>query len=100
MAEECRRLAQRLEAGERKRFESRIAYFCKRLESCLTRAGFRCVNLEGRPIEMGIAASVLNLDEYSDEDELIVEQMIEPVIVGPQGVVRIGKAVAKKAAAE
>jgi hypothetical protein len=49
---------------------------------------------------MGIAASVLNLDEYSDEDELIVEQMIEPVIVGPQGVVRIGKAVAKKAAAE
>jgi len=96
-AEDYRRLVSRLDANEQNRFTNKLNYFCQRLQCCLSEGGLSLVNLEGQPYEMGIAADVLNLDEYSPCDDLIIDQMIEPVIMGPDGIVKTGKAMVRRA---
>ncbi len=91
-AKDYGRLISRVDACEQNRFANKLNYFLGRLQSCLAESGLTLVSLEGKPYEMGIAADVLNLDEYSSNDHLIVEQMIEPVILGPDGIIRMGKA--------
>jgi hypothetical protein len=96
-AKEYRRLILKLDANEQNRFASKLNYFLQRLQSCLAEGGLSLVSLEGQPYEMGIAADVLNLDEFSAGDDLIIEQMIEPVIMGPDGIVKTGKAMVRRA---
>jgi hypothetical protein len=96
-AEEYRRLIFKLDANEQSRFESKLRYFKERVLSCLAGGGLSLVTLEGNRYEMGIAADVLNLGDYSSNDDLIIDQMIEPVIMGPNGIVRTGKAMVRRA---
>ena len=99
-ANEYRRLVLKLDANEQNRFSHKAAYFLQRIQSCLAEGGMTLVSLEGQSYEMGIAADVLNLDEYSAGDDLIIDQMVEPVIMGPAGVVRAGKAMVRQAGAK
>ena len=96
-AKEYRRLVLKLDANEQNRFANKLNYFLQRLQSCLAEGGLNLVSLEGQPYEMGIAADVLNLDEYSPGDDLVIDQMIEPVIMGPDGIVKTGKALVRRA---
>jgi len=96
-AKEYRRLVLKLDANEQNRFSNKLNYFLQRLHFCLAEGGLTLVSLEGQPYEMGIAADVLNLDDYSPGDDLIIDQMIEPVIMGPDGIIRTGKAMVRRA---
>jgi hypothetical protein len=96
-AKEYRRLVLKLDANEQNRFANKLNYFLQRIQFCLAEGGLSLVSLEGQPYEMGIAADVLNLDEYSPGDDLIIDQMIEPVIMGPDGIVKTGKAMVRRA---
>lgn len=81
-AKDYRRLVLKLDANEQNRFAHKLNFFIQRLQSCLSDVGLTLVSLEGQPYEMGIAADVLNLDEYSANENLIIAQMIEPLIMG------------------
>jgi hypothetical protein len=96
-ANEYRRLVSRMDANEQTRFIGKLNYFARRVESCLAQADLKLVDLKGQSYDMGMAADVLNLDEYSPGDELVIEQMLEPPIIGPSGIVRTGKALVKRA---
>lgn len=96
-AKDYRRLVLKLDANEQNRFANKLNYFIQRLQACLAEGGLTLVSLEGQPYEMGIAADVLNLDDYSSDEDLIIDQMIEPVIMGPDGIVRTGKAMVRRA---
>jgi hypothetical protein len=96
-ANEYRRLVSRIDANEQARFIGKLNYFTRRVESCLAQADLKLVDLKGHSYDMGMAADVLNLDEYSPGDELVIEQMLEPPIIGPTGIVRTGKALVKRA---
>ena len=50
----------------------------------------RIVNVEGHEFDPGMAATPLNIEEFDSEDALIVDQMLEPIIMGPDGVIRKG----------
>lgn len=84
--------------GEKARFVSQHRYYVKRLEETLNAAGVRLVNIEGQPYDPGDAASALNLGDFGDNDQLIVEQMVEPIIMGTKGVLRPGTVMLKKVA--
>lgn len=84
------RVLARLDVSESARFASQLRYFQKRVDESLSTMGMRLVNLEGQPFDPGIAASALNLADFSPEDRLAVEQMIEPIVMGPDGLVRPG----------
>ena len=84
------RLLTKIDAGEQGRYRSQFLWFQKKREDSLTDVGMRLVDVEGHPFDPGMAATPLNIEEFSSEDTLVVDQMIEPIIMGPDGVVRTG----------
>ena len=90
------RLLSKLDAGEGARYTSQYRYYLKRLEETLESSGLRLVNVEGQPYDPGIAATALNIGDFSADDVLVVEQMIEPIIMGSEGLVRSGTVMLKK----
>lgn len=90
------RLVSRLEPGESSRYINQIRYFSKRLEENLERTGMRIVNLEGQSYDTGAAAAALNVADFSPEDVLVVDQMLEPIIMGTEGLLRSGTVTLRK----
>ena len=91
------RLVSKLDAGESSRYVNQLRYFQKKLEESLEASGLKLVNVEGQPFDPGMAASALNIGDFGPDDLLLVEQMVEPIIMGPeglrkQGTVMLGKA--------
>ena len=84
------RLTDGLDAEQQRRAVSRCAYFRKQLTDALEGVELRLVALEGSRYGPGLAASAVNADDFPSEDDLIVDQTIEPVVMGPAGVVRAG----------
>lgn len=90
------RLITKLDAGEQTRYRSQFRWFLKRLEQSLEAANLRIVNLEGQPFDPGLAATPVNIDEFDSNDKLAVDQMLEPTIMGPEGVIRTGTVTLRK----
>ena len=90
------RLLGKLDAGERGRYESQYRWFLKKFEDSLQKAGLRLVNLEGQPFDSGMAATPLNIDEFDASDTLVIDQMLEPVIMNDQGLVKTGTVMLRK----
>jgi len=86
-----------MDAGEGARFINQYRYYLKRLEESLEQAGLRLVNVEGHPYDPGIAATALNIGDFGPEDHLLVDQMVEPIIMGQEGLVRTGTVMLRKA---
>jgi hypothetical protein len=90
------RLLSKLDAGEQGRYRGQFRWFQRKLEEALTSAGLRLVNVEGHPFDPGMAATSLNIGEFDSRDVLIVDQMLEPIIMGPEGIVRTGTVTLRK----
>ena len=90
------RVLSKLDAGDAARFQNQLRFFQKRLEETLARTGLKLVNLEGEPYDAGMAATPVNIADFAPEDRLIVEQMVEPVIMGEEGIVRTGTVMLKR----
>ena len=91
------RLLTKLDAGEQGRYRSQFQWFQRKLEESLTDAEMSIVNVEGQPFDPGVAATPLNIEEFKSDDSLIVDQMLEPIIMGPDGVLRAGTVTLRKA---
>ena len=92
------RILTKLDAGEAPRFASQLRYYLKCLDDNLEAADLKIVNLEGHPYDPGIAASALNIGDFAPEDVLIVDQMVEPIIMGASGLIRPGTVMLQKVA--
>jgi len=90
------RLISKLDAGEAPRYANQARYFLKKIDDGLEGFGLRIVNLEGQPYDTGMAVSALNIADFGPDDVLFVEQMVEPVVMGPDGLVRGGTAMLAK----
>lgn len=93
------RMLGKLDAGEKTRFESQHRWYLKRVAECLEAADLRLVNIEEQVFDPGIAAKAINLGDFAPEEALVVEQMLEPIIMGSSGVVRSGTVVLRRAGA-
>jgi hypothetical protein len=87
----------KLDAGEQGRYANQLRYFQKKVEEQLEAAGFKLVSVEGQPFDPGIAASAVNLGDFGPDDKLLVEQMVEPIIMGTEGLRRQGTVLLRKA---
>lgn len=90
------RLLLKLDAGEQKRYMNQFRWFTKRVDDALEQAGLRIVNVEGHPFDPGMAAAPLNAADFDAQDTLVVDQMLEPIIMGNEGVVRTGTVTLRK----
>lgn len=91
------RLVSKLDAGEGSRYVNQLRYFQKKLEENLDASGLKLVNVEGQPFDPGMAASALNIGDFGPDDLLLVDQMVEPIIMGPEGLRKQGTVMLRKA---
>jgi hypothetical protein len=90
------RLLTKLDAGDGERYFNQLHYYIKRLEDNLEIAKIRFVNIEGQPYDPGMAATAMNIGDFGPDDRLLVDQMIEPIIMGPDGLIRPGTVMLRK----
>mgnify|MGYP001291966863 FL=1 len=90
------RLLLKLDAGEQNRYKSQFRWFIKKVEEALEQADLRIVNVEGHAFDPGTAATPLNIEEFDANDVLIVDQMLEPIIMGTEGLVKTGTVTLRK----
>ena len=90
------RLVNKLDAGEAGRYVNQLRYFQKKLEESLDATGLKLVNVEGQPFDPGMAASALNVGDFAPDDTLLVDQMVEPIIMGPGGLKKQGTVMLRK----
>jgi hypothetical protein len=93
------RLIAKLDAGESNRYINQLRYFQNKLTESLDAAGLRLVNVEGHIFDPGMAASALNLGDFGPHDTLEVEQMLEPIIMGADGLKKQGTVMLRKVTA-
>ncbi len=86
----------KLDAGEQNRYKSQFRWFIKKVEEALEQADLRIVNVEGHPFDPGMAATPLNIEEFDANDALMVDQMIEPIIMGKEGLIKTGTVTLRK----
>jgi hypothetical protein len=84
------RAVSKLDAGESGRYLNQLRYFLKQIEQNLSCVQLRIVDVERQLFDPGMAASALNLGDFAPDDPLIVDQMLEPIIMGPEGLRRSG----------
>ena len=68
----------------------------KRLAAQLN-AKMKIVDVEGLEFELGMAVTPLNIEEFDVDDSLIVDQMLEPIIMSREGLVKTGTVMLRKA---
>lgn len=90
------RLLAKLDAGEQNRYTSQFRWFIKKVEDALEQAELRIVNIEGHPFDPGMAATPLNIAEFNANDALMVDQMLEPIIMGKEGLIKTGTVILRK----
>lgn len=90
------RILRKLDAGEQRRYASQFSWFTRKVADALEQAGLKIVNIEGEIFSPGIAATPMNIDEFEEEDALYIDNMLEPVIMGPSGLVRRGTVTLRK----
>lgn len=91
------RVMNKLDAGEAGRYVNQLRYFQKKVEENLDAVGLKLVNVEGQPFDAGMAASALNIGDFGPDDTLFVDQMVEPIIMGPTGLKKQGTVMLRKA---
>lgn len=91
------RVVGKLDAGEAARYVNQLRYFQRKVQESLDASGLALVNVEGQAFDAGMAASALNIGDFGPDDDLIVDQMVEPIIMGPEGLRKEGTVMLRKA---
>ncbi len=80
-AKDYERMLTRINTKQTKRYESKLQQFIEKAEESLSGIGLRVVNVEGYPYDRGMAATPLNIEDFEPDDQLVVDQMLEPIIM-------------------
>lgn len=88
--------ARRMDAAEQGRFASQARYFMRKVEHSLAEAGLRLVVVDGEPYTVGEAVTVLNLEDFADTDNLMIDQTLEPTVMWRKKIVHLGVVLVRK----
>ena len=87
----------KLDIGESSRYINQYNWFYKKVTAALEDIGLRIENVEGKLFDVGMAVAPLNIEDFSPEDTLFVELMMEPIIMDSESVVRTGTVILGRA---
>lgn len=73
-----------------------MRYFVKQIEDNLKLMNMSLVNFEGQPFEPGLPVNAINVGDFTNHERLVVDQMLEPVVMGASGLVRMGLVLLKR----
>ena len=82
---------------EQRKYEGKLIWFQKKLNEALEKSDVRLVNLESKKYDLGMAVKAINLDDFNESDNLYIDKMLEPIVIGENGVIRIGTVTLERA---
>lgn len=82
---------------ERNKYMSQFGWFQKKVDKALENLDLKIVNVEKQPYDPGMAVTPLNLDDFSNEESLIVIQMVEPIIMKDEKLIKAGTVILGRA---
>lgn len=68
----------------------------RRLTTALDENNIKIISYEGKSYTPNLAVTVVNGDEFDDNEELIINQMMEPTVMLGERVLSMGKAILSK----
>lgn len=80
----------KLTLDEQTKYMSQYNWFSKKVIKALNAANLKLINLEGQLYDPGMAVTPLNIDDYEPDDPLYILQMIEPIIMQNDNVLKTG----------
>lgn len=87
----------KVDSLEQKKYLNQYRFYEKKTTEALEQLGIKIVNVEGQIFDPGMAVTPLNINEFNNEHcELIVDQMIEPILVNENGVLKTGTVILMK----
>ncbi len=81
---------------EQRKHQGKLSWFNKKLFKTLEEADLKIINLVDQPYEIGAAVNPININEFMQTDELEIEQMIEPIVMWNEKVLRTGTVLLRK----
>ena len=90
------RLLTKSDPMEQRKYKSKLSWFNKKLNETLEEANLKFINLENQKYDTGAAVTAINLDDFKPDDDLEIDQMIEPIVMSNEGVLRAGTVVLRK----
>ena len=85
-----------MDISEQQKHAGKYRYFIKQTTDILTDLGLKVVNIEGQLFDPGFPITVLNLADFENQSPLFIDQMLEPIIMGPDGLIRMGTVLVKR----
>jgi len=90
------RLVRKTDFSEQARYVSQISWYDKRLLEITANVGLKIVIPAGEKYDEGMAVTPLNLDEFDKSDVLFIEQVLEPIIMFNNKILRMGTAILRR----
>ena len=90
------RMLQKLSEEDQPRFLNKYQYFSKKIIELANSIDVQVNDFCGFDFDPGLPVSILNLEDYDIEDELIISQMLEPAIMKDGKLVKMGVALVSK----
>lgn len=93
----CRDILPKLNHEDSVRFGGRCSWFCRRLEEICSGMGLRIVEIiPGTEYDIGMAVTPINIEDFDAGDSLRVVNMIEPVIMSGDTVIKAGTVILER----
>ena len=86
----------KLETDDQQKYSSQFAWFFKRVTKALDQSDIKMISLEGKQYEAGDAITPLNIGDFSPDEVLIIQQMIEPIIISNGTILKTGTALLER----
>ena len=80
----------KLEPDDQSKYMNQFAWFSKRVDKATETAGLRVLDIQGQLFDPGLAVTALNIEDFDADDELYVEQMMEPIIMRGDSIQKTG----------
>jgi hypothetical protein len=90
------KLIGKMDLDEQKRYNSQFAWFNKKAIEFIQNKGIVISAPEGMPFDVGMPVTPLNIADFDKNDELIIDQVIEPVIMHNEKILKTGTVTLKK----
>ncbi len=86
-----------IEPHRQNRYMDQLRCFSKTAGETMDVTGLSFVSIEGQYFDPNMAVTPVNLEEFAAQDLLVIEQMLEPIVMGKDMVLRPGTVLLRKA---
>ena len=84
------KVLRRMDPMDAERFSHQYGYFARQVEQAIAAAGLRVVDYAGQAYDVGLPVQAMNLDDFDEDEALIITQTVEPVIMSEGRVIKTG----------